>query len=143
MSHNLTITVPEDLWEKIEKWRSRLAIAKICQAALAAEVAKFEDLPEQIEELEEIIHRLKTEKIDFERESYARGFVEGISWAKQASYAQLGEKAEIATKRDQSDWILGEDVPTGDEFEIADALCYQRGWLDAVLHFWELVESKL
>ena len=48
MARNITITVSEDLWNAIQRWRDRLAVSKICQDALANEVSKFESLPEEV-----------------------------------------------------------------------------------------------
>ena len=48
MARNITITVSEDLWAAIQRWRDRIAVSKVCQDALANEVAKFESLPQEV-----------------------------------------------------------------------------------------------
>ena len=59
MARNITITVSEDLWNAIQRWRDRLAVSKICQDALANEVAKFESLPEKIKQQLTPVRQLK------------------------------------------------------------------------------------
>lgn len=58
----LNITISDELYAALQTWRDRINISKICQEAIAKEVAKLEDLPRQAVELETLIDRLREEK---------------------------------------------------------------------------------
>jgi post-segregation antitoxin (ccd killing protein) len=44
----LNITVPQDLYDRLEKWRDRLNLSRICQDALARELARLEEIPDEV-----------------------------------------------------------------------------------------------
>ena len=142
MAHNLTITVSEELWTGIERWRDRLPISRICQEALAREVAIFEKLPQEVSEIERLIERLRAEKVDHRAQCYRNGVEAGISWAKVASYPELQDMADTASRNLVLDhWML----PGGEEVDdqLVDEPRYQRGWLDGVLKVWKIVKDKI
>ena len=146
MTRNLTITIPDDLWDKIQLWRDQIPIARVCQKALSQEVSRLENLPQEVKEMSEVICRLRAEKKGIKSESYALGFEKGIKWAKQASYRDLVDWVETANMRGVilDSWILPEgENEVLDNQEDVDEAAYQRGWLDGVVKVWNIVQSKI
>lgn len=146
MAHNLTITISEELWQAIERWRDQLTLSRICQQALAKEINRLEMLPKEVREMEKVVERLRAEKGDFKAESYRAGFEDGIAWAKKASYKELLEWADTASISGLvlDNWVLPEELEEEDEDEkVVDEPRYQRGWLDGVLKVWKTVKTKI
>lgn len=90
----LTISVPDDLRRSLERLRDRINVSKICQEALAKEIAKLEQLPRRALELEEMVERLRDEKAAADKQWFAQGVTDGISWTRGASYPELLAAAE-------------------------------------------------
>ena len=153
MAHNLMITVSDELWTAISKWRSRLHLAKICQDALEAEVHKLENVPKEIKQMEETIERLRKEAKSFKDESYSEGYARGTEWAKEAKYAELRQFAsmrELLGERllpgfnilPEEEWEAKKSFEDEDEMSWDDDE-YQLGWLAAVVKFWDTVADKI
>ena len=153
MAHNLTITVGDELWDSMQKCRKRLKIAQICQKALQAEVNKFEQLPKGVINMETIIERLREEKKEFESDSYTKGYEQGLKWAQEASFSDLSHYADL--KELLSSTILPDqlfipedeiefkrDIEQAEETEY-DWVEFQKGWLAAVIYFWDTVSDKI
>ncbi len=145
MAYNLTITIPNDLWGKIQRWRGRLQLASICQRALAAEVRKLESVPQDVKDMEATIERLRKEAQDYREHSYAEGYERGQGWAEDADYADLVHFPDLRQ-------LLREQLPSDfnilpdEERELSsewDSVEYQRGWLAAVIDFYDRVAAKL
>lgn len=153
MAHNLMITVPDELWAAISKWRSRLHLAKICQDALEAEVHKLENVPKEVKQMEDVIERLRKEAKDFENESYAEGYARGTEWAKEAKYSELREYASMREMLRER-LLPGFNILSEEEWDVKksseedaetswDGDQYQLGWLAAVVDFWDTVADKI
>jgi hypothetical protein len=92
----LTISVPDELRRALERYRDRINVSKICQDALAKEIAKLEQLPRGALELEELVDRLRDEKAAADRQSFAQGVTDGITWTRGAPYEELLAAADPA-----------------------------------------------
>jgi hypothetical protein len=92
----LTISVPDELHRSLERFRDRVNISKICQDALAKEIAKLEQLPRGALELEEMVDRLRNEKAAADRQWFAQGVTDGISWTRGTPYPELLAAADPA-----------------------------------------------
>ena len=55
----LNITIPDELYAALEPWRDHINISRVCQEALAREVAKLNDLPRQAAELADLVERMQ------------------------------------------------------------------------------------
>lgn len=89
MAQRINITVPDDLHARLQKWRERVNVSAICQEALEKEVSRLEAVPSHIEDLDEVVARLRREKEEYERESFEKGLQFGLEWARSARYLQL------------------------------------------------------
>jgi hypothetical protein len=114
--------------------------------------------------VEDIIERLKEEKSNLERASFANGKTEGNTWAKSAHYSKLTYAANYRNNYEHikecqlvfDDDILGEyfqsliedDHPLADDPEHREYFdhCsdyWIRGWLEGVYEFWSQVADKI
>lgn len=92
MSPKITLSIPEDLSRKMEKWRDKFNFSSVFQEAISREIEKKENFAKKIKEepkMGAIIERLKQEKMDEEKEFYGIGKQDGLEWAKRASYREL------------------------------------------------------
>ena len=142
----LNITIPDDLYAALERWRDRLNISKICQDAIAKEVAKLEDLPRQAAELEALVERLREEKDRAERRYFAQGMTDGIAQARGMSYRELRRWAVPDSGGGAAGGDSGVlltalrrygDEPTFDEH------AYIEGWKVGVGEVWQRVKDKV
>jgi len=156
MTKNITISVPDELGAKVEKWRDRMNISKVCQKALETEIARLEDFPEFGKDLERTLERLRTEK----ETSYRVGLEVGVEYAKnEANLAELREfgqgwptnLADLPSgcqKRfreftshhfdDGGTWVKGEyaDLPLNEEE-------YTRGCGEGIRSVWKVLRDKV
>lgn len=103
--------------------------------------------------MEDVIERLRKEAKDFEGESYSQGYARGTKWAKEAQYAELRYFASMrGLLRERP--LPGFDILPEEEWEAKrsledqnetswDDVEYQRGWLAAVVDFWDTVADKI
>ena len=48
MSHRVTLSVPDDLYEKIEKWKDSLNLSKVFRIAISKEIKRKEVFQEKL-----------------------------------------------------------------------------------------------
>ncbi|WP_459923563.1 hypothetical protein [Desulfatiferula olefinivorans] len=92
MAKKITISVPDDLHEKMAEWKSALNFSKVFQTAVANMIRKKEALRHRINEeidLASIIDRLKREKMEFENNVVENGKKDGLEWSKTAHYRDI------------------------------------------------------
>jgi len=94
----LTVSVPQELHDRLEKWRDRMNISRVCQEALEREVRRLEELPDDAKALTGLVERLSREKADGERQWFSQGVSDGMTWARGAGYADLNNRIPEATK---------------------------------------------
>jgi hypothetical protein len=91
-SKNVTVTVPEELSEKMEKWKDAFNYSRIFQEAVSEAIQRKEDFQKRIKEdpdMEQIIERLKEEKTESEKGMSAKVKELGSEWAKCIHYDVL------------------------------------------------------
>lgn len=143
----LNITIPDELYAALEMWRGRINISRVCQEAIAKELAKLQDLPRQAAELETLVDRLREEKATADRAFFAQGVSDGIAWARGASYQELRLRGE----RDQPDWRVQDSWPDAlrrsarryASDPVFDEETYAKGWLAGVAEVWQRVKDKV
>lgn len=88
----ITISVPDELYEKMQEWKSSLNFSKVFQNAVSGMIRKKEALTSKIRkemDFSSIVDRLKKEKIDYECNIIEWGKKDGIEWCKTAHYREL------------------------------------------------------
>ncbi len=143
----LNISVPQELYERIEKWRDRLNLSRVCQEAIARELAKLENLPVELRQIERVLARLGREKAAVERRWFRRGVHEGLDWAKGADYAALKRwGSEAITPEVIQEAVGGPATESAGRYAEDpgwDPRPYQEGWLTGVAQFWARVKDKV
>ena len=153
----LTITIPSDLAERLEPWRDRMNISKLCSEAIEREIAVVADLPREVQEFTDVITRLRTERAEARKRDYWIGYEDGFTYAKGASeqdlvfYASIWESCKHLMR---GKTLRTEDVelPRSEEVhlhefmgdrKVIDAGVYKVGWLDGLQTVWDVVEHKV
>lgn len=162
MARKITISVPDELYEKMKSWKSFLNFSRIFQVAVSGIIQKKEALKSKVRndtDLTSIVARLRKEKIDYELNLMEWGRKDGLEWCKTAHYReiqyalcwrprqnphhdeQLGEyffnKFEEYKKR------LTSTGHNAQEWLNLFSDRYVRGWKESVESFWEEVKDKI
>lgn len=159
----ITISVPDELYEKMKEWKSSLNFSKVFQNAVSVMIGKKEALTSKIRkeiDLSSVVDRLKKEKIELEFNIIEWGKNDGLEWCKTAHYRQLQYALAWppAYKNPDMDEELGDYF--SDMFakykkqlmvsgqKTQDALGdfsekYVKGWKEGVELFWNEVKDKL
>ena len=167
MVQRINVSLPDDLFEKIQKYKNEMNLSGIFQEAVAAKVAKKEEYQNYKQKtggkkkMEQIAERLKREKDRFETGSYDDGKKVGYSLAQTLSYEEL---QYVINTEDANAINVGEDKYFSEYFKEAvfdEGLfekrlvftadghytdCFEdwlNGWIDGVKDFWIEVEDLI
>ena len=161
MAYKVTLSIPDMLYKKMEHWRESFNLSKMFQEALSEAIQKKEEFKKRFSEefdMPEIIKRLQQEKSLWEKKYYKKGKLQGLKWAKSASYEDL---LYVLTLTDAYQLVQNErsDGRLTDYFEKiyeSSGLCdytnlgnldheqvFLEGWLSGVQEFWDLIKEKL
>jgi Arc/MetJ-type ribon-helix-helix transcriptional regulator len=157
MAKRVTVSIPDMLHEKMEKWRESFNLSKMFQDAVMEAIQKKEDFQKRIREdldLQDIIGRLRQEKARSEGDSFESGRQDGLLWARSAHYDDLMYAVtwtdyDIAVK----DLILGgffrdrlkdrQLLKANAEGDGESFLIYVKGWKNGIEQFWNEIRDKL
>ena len=92
MTQKVTLSIPDMLHKKLDKWRKSFNLSKMFQEALMEAIQKKEEFQKRIIQdfdMSEIIARLKQEKFESEKNYLEMGIAKGLEWAKRAHYDDL------------------------------------------------------
>jgi uncharacterized protein YeaO (DUF488 family) len=168
MVKRYSVSVSDELGNKIDRWKDDLSPSTIFQQAMATEIAKKENFIQRIKEdknMEDIIERLRNEKKASEQRYYEAGKEDGLQWAKAAEYEDLlltatedpedlkdsGEyRAQgyayhrlAAQWRDQMQYYPGLLQSDNEDYLNPLAGEWLDGWFDGVQTFWGEISDKL
>ena len=158
MSKKITISVPDDLHEKMERWKHSYNFSGIFQKSISELIRKKEDFQKRLKEdpkMEEIVERLKKEREDSKYEWFDTGKTTGLEWSKFAHYDEIQIVVNTPDERIPMEKLVEYDDANEEWFEeqvfemypIADmtdaAMNFEAGFIEAVREFWAEVESKL
>ena len=157
MARKVTVSIPDMLYEKMERWRRSFNLSKMFQDAVAEAIQKKEDFQRRIQEdldLSEVIERLRKEKAQSEGDFFDTGKRDGVLWSKSAVYDDI--MYALAWKDlDNGPWdrILGpyfsEKIEGSKLMALHDdtvndyARMYIHGWKRGLHEFWEEIKDKL
>ena len=173
MTKKITLSIPDELGEKMEKWKNSFNYSKLFQDTISKEIQKKEDFNKRLKEdseMEQIIERLRKEKREVSINHYEQGKLDGVEWAKASSYDEIMYALNWQTMVEMNENLLSYD-PTKDEI-LGDYFNYilnneddpnitcintkghnyipndnfahwERGWKDGVKAFWDEVKNKL
>jgi Arc/MetJ-type ribon-helix-helix transcriptional regulator len=157
MAKKVTVSIPDFLHEKMEKWRRSFNLSKMLQDAITEAIQRKEDFQKRIQEdlnLTEIIDRLKREKERSEGNFFETGRHDGMAWAKTAHYDDIQyalgwENLENAAKDSVLGSYFAEKI---EKIKMKEARLdgvdeyvsvYLAGWKKGLCEFWDEVKQKL
>ena len=163
MVQRINISLPDELFERLEKTKSALndSVSGVCQKAIESEVSRQELLLKGFEKMENVIERLKLEKEEYGKQFEEDGYKDGLDDAKDMKYGELVDlyhSHEICARESSfSDWdtrfvykSLAWDSWLGDiigdresNYDIFDADAYLSGWFRGVVEFWDGIKGKV
>lgn len=162
MAQKVTISVPDELYEKMKEWKSSLNFSHVFQNAIFGIIQKKEALISKIRhemDFSSVVDRLKKEKIDFEFNITEWGKKDGLEWCKTAHYRELQYALSGAPYQNPvRDKELGayfshrfenykkQILASGKKAQdvlIGFTEKYVKGWQEGVELFWREVEDKL
>lgn len=90
MAVNLTITVPEELHKRLQKVKKNsFNVSRVCQEAIEVEVKRRELLISGLDDMKDVIERLRLEKQELKKEAYDLGYKYGLEALKTIFYQEL------------------------------------------------------
>ncbi len=156
MAQRITITLPDDLHERLQMFKESLNVSGVCQQAI--------DLAVQIEEIkvrtdipamEKAITRLRKEKQEASAKWKQTGFKDGLIDATETldylTLKYIGEGGDIkksipGIKNEPTVMMeLQHDRWEGyyEEEDYFESEIYTQGWIEAVIHVWKEIKDQL
>jgi hypothetical protein len=156
----LTIYVPKEVAEALDRYRARLNVSQICAQALREEVGKMETRLAEGEGLELLLERLRRERQrsathEHEKER-ARG--RAAKWVARAHYDQLRHYGELDPQGApdgfyETEFRFPDDGEEDAAEDYRDACqerhlsfswgAYCRAWHEYVYDFWQRIKERL
>lgn len=157
MAKKVTISIPDMLHEKMEKWRESFNLSKMFQEAVTEAIQKKEEFQKRIrEDLDtgQIIERLRQEKLQSEGNHFDAGKADGVLWAKLAHYDDLQYALHWNNFDDATqDEILGQyftEIKRSNRLLRSNTyhnkeyfLNYLKGWKQGIDQFWDEIKERL
>jgi post-segregation antitoxin (ccd killing protein) len=144
----VTITIPDDLAERLEPWRDRMNISKVCSRAISQEVKDLEGTSQWSDEYGFVVERLRFEKAGGNWRDYRTGYERGLDHALElAGLAEFEWVAELPACESDPDALLPEAetrlarlVTDG---RVTDEASYRKGWIAGMVEVWDEVKDRL
>lgn len=147
MAQRINITIPDGLFDRLQKVKSHFNISGVCREAIEREVVCLEFRIKETNDMNEIIDRLKQEKEKYDARYVNDGYVAGLEDAKNMSYEELAEIINSGNKFNDTDvWDSFQADAVSDlqsEDPVFDLGSYSEGWFNGVNEFWGKVRSKV
>lgn len=92
MATQLTITIPDDLAEKLEYFKASVIPSNVCRDALLAAVSEREEIRQHMthgEPIRNVVERMRGERLALGVSYYKDGVKAGIKWGKGRRYQDL------------------------------------------------------
>ncbi|MFN2355042.1 MAG: hypothetical protein ABR512_11030 [Desulfopila sp.] len=161
MAKKVTVSMPDMLYQKMERWRRSFNLSKMLQEAVADAIQKKEDFQKRIQEdldVGEVVERLRREKAQSEGNFYDTGRRDAVLWVKSASYDDIMYALSwddidnvlndtilgpYFSEKLKSSTLMGiENTAQGDVFSQHGRI-YIKGWKKGLFDFWEEIRDKL
>ena len=160
MTKTITISVPDELHEKMVKWKESFNFSRVFQEAISYKIQRKEDfqkrLKEETKDMDETIRRLRKEKEESEKGSFNAGKNSGLSWAVNAHYNSI----KLVVDRSESDFsqtrielsyfdeepeelpkVVDIEDPNWNSHALGES--WEKGWVEGVCEFWDTIKDKL
>jgi len=161
MAPKVTISVPDDLHEKMQEWKDAFNYSGIFQEAVKKAIARKESFQKKIREenptMEQVVERLRMEKEESEESWFQNGKDEGLIFAKLSHYdaiklvvdaSDLDDIEKQLREYDETYWDekyreLRQELDT--DYLEGELRYYewQRGFIQGVTEFWDEVKELI
>lgn len=144
MSKNITVSLPDELFERVQAVKESINVSGICQAALEKEIEKQELLKKGKQM--STIERLKKQKEQYDQQYFDEGKSDGIKDAEDMDYAELlGITCEDNIYQTEIYFnYLKDEVEGKRRYEPAfNEEKYLEGWVEGVKEFYEQIKDEL
>jgi post-segregation antitoxin (ccd killing protein) len=144
----VTITVPDDLAERLDPWRDRMNISKVCSRAISQEIKDLEGTSQWSDEFGLVVDRLRFEKAGGNWRDYNRGYERGLEYALELAGLAEFEWAAEQTSDEAGPKTLPSEAETRldrliQDGRVDDQASYRKGWLTGMLEVWDEVKDRL
>ena len=161
MSKKITVSVPDDLHQKMTEWRESFNFSKIFQKAVSTMIQRKEEFQKRLRsniDMAAIAERLRREKQESQTESSELGKKEGVKWARSAHYKELKYALTwMPEENPQRNDVLGDYfddlfstrnelqriAPEGNNESGEFVRSFLCGWKEGVEAFWSEIKDKL
>ena len=158
MSKKITISIPDELHEKMEKWKENFNFSRVFQEAIREKIQRQEDFKERIvgdPKMEEVIERLSTEKRQTGADWFDWGKNDGLDWAKSSHYDEIqfvvngqedpkGVVYELSQNEAYFDDMLDDYNQEHGALAINNLPAdWEKGFVAGVCDFWDEVADKV
>lgn len=142
MAERITITIPNDLHERLQAVKDALNVSRICKEGLEAAIRIEELKKEKSPNMDTLIERLQLEKDQDAAKWKQEGAVEGKKDALDLSYSEFKDlESQQSVTDDLTNWIEENHFENMEGFVDKDA--FLEGWLEGVLSVWEEAKESL
>jgi predicted CopG family antitoxin len=162
MAHKVTISVPDELYEKMAQWRSSFNFSRVFQRTIAGLIQSKEEFQKKLMQdfdLSAVVERLKKEKQETEHSYLEKGKKDALEWLKTAHYKDIlyalkwvpgDEPARDETLGDyfaqrlKQVYRAGLTEMSSQTFRVNQAVKkYISGWKEGVQEFWNAVKDEI
>jgi len=161
MSKKITVSVPDDLHQKMTEWRESFNFSKVFQGAVSTMIQRKEEFRKRLRsniDMAAIADRLRREKLESQTESSELGRREGVKWARSAHYKELQYALKwLPEKNPRRNEVVGDyftDLFSDDRglqrlapengIESSEFVqTFLSGWKEGVEAFWTEIKDKL
>jgi hypothetical protein len=161
VTKKITISVPDDLHQKMAEWRESVNFSKTFQKAVSSLIQRKEEFQKRLRgniDMAAIADRLRREKLESRSESSELGKKEGVEWARSAHYEELRYALRWLPEKDpQRNEIMGDYfsnlfasnrelqliAPEGNTGSNEVARTFLTGWKEGVEAFWSEIKDKI
>ena len=149
MSKPVSITIPDDLYERLQKVKSNISISGECQEALERAVHIQELLTERIKTMENRMEVLSAQKEKYDQQYFDQGHEDGVKDCEgRLDYEEIVELSncqDVYKTETWSQW-LEDDVKDVEKLDDAGAFDYDKyleGYVEAVKEYFEQIRHNL
>jgi hypothetical protein len=158
MSQRINISVPDDLYQKMQSFKDSLNVSKICQDAIRREIMLKELREETVSDIDKLAASFQKERKVYGHGFWEEGFKDGTKDAFKTDFqwmytiwthrdAESDDKLfEMGASKETTEKVQNEEFETDLGFfidfdHIADL--YYSGWVEGFLDVWGRVSKKL
>jgi len=161
MAKKITVSVPDDLHQKMTEWRESFNFSKIFQKAVSSMIQRKEEFQTRLRsniDMAAIADRLRREKLESQSESSELGKKEGVIWARSAHYEELQYALKwLPEKNPRRNEVMGDYFSrlfaSNRELQLTVSensagpsefvRTFLAGWKEGVDAFWNEIKDKI